>query len=112
MDRQPCVYILASCPNGTLYTGVTSDLIKRVWEHKNNVVPGFTKKYGVHMLVWYELHETMESAILREKRIKKWNRDWKRQLIQQSNATWEDLYYKITGCPLPDKDIRGQVLRA
>ncbi|OGR88917.1 MAG: GIY-YIG nuclease [Elusimicrobia bacterium RIFCSPLOWO2_01_FULL_60_11] len=100
MDKQPCVYILASRRNGTLYTGVTSDIIKRVWEHKNNVVPGFTKEYGVHTLVWYEQHETMETAILREKRIKKWNRAWKLELIEKQNPTWQDLYQEITGCPL------------
>ena len=70
--RQPCVYILASKKQGTLYTGVTSDLLKRVWEHRNDAVDGFTKRYGVHSLVYYELHGDMESAILREKQIKKW----------------------------------------
>jgi len=72
MEKQPCVYLLASRRNGTLYTGVTSSLLKRTWEHKNNIVEGFSKKYGVHTLVWYEIHETMESAILREKAIKNW----------------------------------------
>ncbi|MDP1672411.1 MAG: GIY-YIG nuclease family protein [Burkholderiales bacterium] len=72
--KQPCVYLLASCKNGTLYVGVTSDIIKRIWEHKSNVVEGFTKKYGVHTLVWYEIHENMESAISREKTIKGWKR--------------------------------------
>ena len=95
MERNPCVYILASKANGTLYIGVTSDLIKRVWEHKNNVVDGFTKKYHVHMLVWYEQHVEMESAIVREKRLKKWNRDWKIQLINQMNPQWRDLYPDI-----------------
>jgi len=85
MMKFPCVYILASRRNGTLYIGVTSDLIKRVWQHKNDVVEGFTKQYGVHMLVWYEPHETMESAIQREKNIKKWNRRWKLALIKKSN---------------------------
>ena len=92
MVKLPCVYILASRRNGTLYIGVTSDLLKRVWEHKNDLVEGFTKKYGVHMLVWYESHETMESAIQREKRIKKWNREWKLALIEQSNPQWHDLF--------------------
>ncbi len=91
---------MASQRNGTLYVGVTSNLIKRIWEHTNDVVPGFTKKYGVHMLVWYELHGTMESAILREKRIKKWNRAWKLELIERTNPSWKDLYNEITGCPL------------
>jgi len=72
--------------------GVTSDLVKRVWEHRNNLVEGFTKRYGVHELVWYELHETMESAIQREKRLKEWKRKWKVQLIQKTNPNWKDLY--------------------
>ena len=92
---QPCVYILASRRNGTLYVGVTSNLVKRIWEHKNNVVQGFTQKYGVHMLVWFELHETMESAIRREKAIKEWKRDWKLKLIEQQNPAWRDLYSEI-----------------
>ena len=86
------MYILASKCNGTLYTGVTSGLLKRVWEHKNNIVKGFTKKYGVHTLVWYEVSETMESAILREKRIKDWNREWKINVIEDMNPEWRDLY--------------------
>ncbi|WP_008310768.1 GIY-YIG nuclease family protein [Leptolyngbya sp. PCC 6406] len=90
--KQPCVYILASRQNGTLYTGVTSDLVKRVWEHKNNVVEGFTKKYSVHRLVYFEVHEDMVSAITREKQIKKWNRAWKLRLIEEKNPTWKDLY--------------------
>ncbi len=92
MDRQPCVYILASKRNGTLYTGVTSDLIKRVWQHKNNEVAGFTRKYAVHQLVWYELHENMASAISREKAIKEWRRAWKLRLIEEGNPEWCDLY--------------------
>lgn len=92
MERQPCVYLLASKRNGTLYTGVTSALLKRVWEHKNNVVEGFTKKYGVHTLVWYEVHETMESAIQREKTIKNWKRAWKIKVIEEKNPQWHDLY--------------------
>ena len=90
--KQPCVYMLASRRNGTLYTGVTSDLIKRVWEHKNDLIEGFTKRYGVHMLVWYEAHETMLSAIAREKAIKEWKRRWKLELIENSNSEWRDLY--------------------
>lgn len=90
--KQPCVYLLASRRNGTLYVGVTSDLIKRVWEHKNHVVEGFTKKYGVDRLVWYELHQTMESAIGREKAIKEWKRAWKLALIEKTNTEWDDLY--------------------
>jgi putative endonuclease len=95
MSKQPCVYILASDKNGTLYLGVTSDLIKRVWEHKNNVVPGFTNRYGVHDLVWYELHDSMESAIAREKAIKEWKRQWKLELIERMNPEWKDLYPEL-----------------
>ena len=95
MDKQPSVYILASKRNGTLYVGVTSNLVKRVWEHKSDIVEGFTKRYSVHRLVWYELHENMESAILREKRIKGWKRKWKLQLIERDNSNWQDLYYQI-----------------
>ena len=90
--NQPCVYILASKPNGTLYIGVTSDLLKRVWQHKNDLVEGFTRRYGVHALVWYESHETMESAIIREKALKEWKRSWKLELIERNNADWRDLY--------------------
>ena len=95
MNKQPAVYLLASKRNGTLYTGVTSDLIKRIWEHRNNAVDGFTKKYSVHDLVWYEVHETMESAIQREKAIKEWKRLWKIELIENMNPAWEDLYNQI-----------------
>lgn len=93
--RQPCVYILASKKQGTLYTGVTSDLLKRVWEHRNDAVDGFTKRYGVHSLVYYELHGDMESAILREKQIKKWRRAWKIQMIEKDNPEWLDLWNSI-----------------
>jgi putative endonuclease len=86
---------LASKRNGTLYVGVTSDLVKRVWEHKNNMVEGFTKRYGVHRLVWYELHECMESAIQREKHLKEWKRKWKLELIEGANRNWNDLYCLI-----------------
>lgn len=92
MDKQPCVYMLASKPNRTLYIGVTSNPVKRVWEHKNNVVPGFTNKYGVHTLVWYEVHETMINAIQREKAIKNWKRAWKIKTIEELNPLWLDLY--------------------
>ncbi|KRE89643.1 GIY-YIG nuclease [Frateuria sp. Soil773] len=90
--RQPCVYMLASGRNGTLYVGVTSHLIQRIWQHRNEVVGGFTSRYRVHDLVWYELHETMESAILREKRLKEWKRAWKLRLIEGANPEWRDLY--------------------
>jgi putative endonuclease len=92
MSKQPCVYILASDQNGTLYVGVTSDLIKRVWEHKNDLVHGFTRRYSVHDLVWYEMHDSMESAIAREKAIKEWKRHWKLELIERENPEWKDLY--------------------
>ena len=95
MSKQPAVYILASKRNGTLYIGVTSNLVKRIWEHKNNFVKGFTEKYGVHQLVWYELHATMESAIGREKRLKDWKRSWKLKLIEDKNPEWRDLYETI-----------------
>ncbi len=94
-SMRPCVYIMASKRNGTLYIGVTNDVVRRVWEHKNNAVDGFTKKYGVHMLVYYELHETMPDAILREKQMKRWNRAWKIELIQGSNPEWRDVYQDI-----------------
>ena len=93
--KQPAVYMLASKKNGTLYVGVTSNLIKRVWEHKNNVIDGFSKRYGIHNLVWYEMHEIMESAIGREKEIKNWKRDWKIRRIEESNPEWNDLYQSI-----------------
>ena len=93
--KQPCVYVLASARYGTLYIGVTSDLVKRTWEHKNDVVEGFTKKYGVHDLVWFEQHETMESAILREKALEAWKRGWKLNLIESMNPEWRDLYADI-----------------
>jgi putative endonuclease len=86
---------LASHYGGTLYVGVTSGLVKRIWEHKNNVVEGFTERYRVHTLVWYEVHETMESAIQREKAIKAWKREWKIELIEAANPDWQDLYEKL-----------------
>ena len=95
MTKQPAVYILASKRNGTLYIGVTSDLVKRVWQHKNDVVEGFTKKYGVHTLVYYELHASMNEAITREKQLKKWNRAWKIALIEKQNPEWDDLWPSI-----------------
>jgi len=95
MERNPSVYILASKRNGTLYTGVTSDLPKRIGQHKQDQVPGFTKKHGVHMLVWCEMHETMEAAITREKQIKEWKRIWKLELIEEGNPDWRDLYDEV-----------------
>ena len=93
--KNPCVYILASRRNGTLYVGVTSDLVGRVWQHKHDCVPGFSERHGVHHLVWFEMHATMESAIGREKTIKKWNRAWKLRLIEAGNPEWRDLYAEI-----------------
>ena len=95
MARQPAVYILASKRNGTLYIGVTRNLQQRVWEHKNDLVEGFTKKYGVHRLVYYELHEDMMAAIRREKQMKNWNRAWKLELVEIQNPEWEDLWEGI-----------------
>lgn len=95
MAKFPCVYILASRRNGTLYVGVTSDLVKRVWEHKNDFVEGFTKRYGVHSLVWYEAHSEMFAAIGREKAIKEWRRRWKLELIERFNPGWRDLYKEL-----------------
>jgi len=89
------VYILSSGRNGTLYIGVTSNLVKRIWEHKNQLIDGFTKKYEIHHLVYYEIHENPESAIIREKQIKKWNRLWKIRLIEEKNPEWKDLYQDI-----------------
>jgi putative endonuclease len=89
------VYIVASRRNGTLYTGMTDNLLQRVSQHKNDVFPGFTKQYGVKMLVRYEQHDTREAALRRERQIKKWNRSWKLQLIERINPTWRDLYDEI-----------------
>lgn len=83
---------MASHRNGTLYVGVTSNLPQRVWQHKNDVVDGFTKRHTVHALVWYEAHDTMEAAIIREKQIKEWRRAWKLELIEKGNPIWRDLY--------------------
>ena len=95
MEKMPCVYMLASRRNGTLYVGVTSDLVKRIWEHKDDAVEGFTRRYKVHMLVWYEVHESMMSAIAREKAMKEWHRAWKVRLIEKDNPDWRDLYQEL-----------------
>ena len=95
MAKQPAVYILASRRNGTLYIGVTSDLVKRVWQHRNDLVEGFTKKYRVHHLVYYELHNDMGAAVRRERQLKKWNRAWKIELIEKENPHWRDLWPEI-----------------
>jgi putative endonuclease len=86
------VYIITNKRNGTLYTGVTSDLKKRVWEHKEGVIDGFSKKYGLKSLVWFEVHDDIEEAIRREKQIKKWERKWKLRMIEEKNSGWRDLY--------------------
>ena len=93
--KQPAVYILASGRNGTLYIGVTSDLVKRVWEHRQELVEGFTKKYDVHSLVYFEQYDEMVLAIQREKQLKKWNRSWKLKMIEQKNPGWRDLWSDI-----------------
>ena len=95
MSKQPAVYILSNKRNGTLYVGVTSNLVQRVWQHKNNLVPGFTQKYNSHKLVYLEVCESMETAIQLEKQLKKWNRKWKLELIEKNNPEWNDLYSEI-----------------
>jgi putative endonuclease len=99
-DRQYCVYILTTRKNTVLYTGVTSDLLKRIYEHKEDVIEGFTKRYSVHKLVHYEVYNDVQEAIKREKNIKKWNRDWKIELIEKNNPEWRDLYDDICGVPV------------
>ena len=94
-QRTPCVYILASRFNGVIYTGVTSNIIQRVWLHKQKLADGFTNQYGVDRLVWFEIHENMYAAIVREKQIKKWKRAWKVEMIEKSNPKWRDLYDEI-----------------
>ncbi len=93
--KLPCVYLMASEKNGTLYLGVTSNVAQRAWQHKEGLVDGFTKRYGVHTLVWYEVHPTMDSAITREKAIKEWRRRWKLALIQPGSPGWLDLYDEL-----------------
>lgn len=95
MTKSFYVYILASKRNGTLYIGVTSNLVKRIWEHKNSFVKGFATKYGVHILVYFETIENSETAIYREKQLKKWKREWKIELIEKNNPTWKDLYQDL-----------------
>ena len=90
------VYILASKPRGTLYVGMTNDLVKRVYQHRNDLIEGFTERYGVHLLVYYEQCTDVAAAIWREKRLKKWNRQWKIRLIEESNPDWKDLYDDLT----------------
>ena len=95
MNKQYYVYILAKARNSTFYIGMTSNLQKRIWKHKNDVADGFTKKYGIKMLVYYEVFDDPENAIKREKRLKKWNRTWKMQVIEDMNPEWRDLYDDI-----------------
>ena len=95
MARHPSVYILASSRNGTLYIGVTSDLVRRVWQHRQGIYQGFSSRYGVHRLVYFEMHATMDLAIQREKRLKKWKRAWKLRLIEERNPAWVDLWESI-----------------
>lgn len=109
--KQPCVYILASRPNGTLYIGVTSDLYGRMAEHKQGLTEGFTNKHGVTRLVYYEMHETMDEAIRREKQLKKWNRLWKLRIIEEVNPEWLDLFEEMNGTlrdpPADSAQLRG-----
>ncbi|HET7569233.1 MAG TPA: GIY-YIG nuclease family protein [Gammaproteobacteria bacterium] len=106
MTKQFAVYMLASARNGTLYIGVTSDLVKRIWQHKEKVLEGFTADHDVSRLVYFEMHRDAEAAIQREKQIKKWKRDWKLRLIEENNPQWEDLYEDITGGWCGDDGIR------
>jgi putative endonuclease len=100
-DKDPCVYFMASKRDGVLYTGVTTAMFERASLHKQNLFDGFTKKYNVHMLVYYEFHEHMDAALLREARIKKWQRAWKVRLIHSVNPEWIDLFDGNNGCILP-----------
>ena len=100
MDWQPCVYILASGRHGTLYIGVTSNLFDRIHQHREGLIKGFTSRYGIHWLVHYEMADTMEAAITREKQLKKWNRDWKLRLIEGDNPDWGDLAIGLGFAPL------------
>lgn len=102
-ERDPCAYILASRPYGTIYIGVTSDLIARLWQHRNGEIEGFTSRYGIHSLVRYELFGDMERAIAREKQLKRWHRQWKINLIESENPDWHDL---AVGLGLPPIDLR------
>ncbi|MFC1776409.1 GIY-YIG nuclease family protein [Pseudomonadota bacterium] len=97
MEKQPCVYIMTNRFHGTVYVGVTSNLLQRVWQHRNHTTQGFTKKYNLTRLAYYELHGDMYEAICREKAIKKWSRAWKIELIEGKNPTWKDLWFEILG---------------
>ncbi|WP_038175064.1 GIY-YIG nuclease family protein [Vibrio pacinii] len=95
MDKQPCVYILSSANRNVLYIGVTSQLQQRIWQHRTSISDSFTSKYNVNCLVFYEIHQTMEAAIYREKQLKSWRRNWKDELIKSINPYWRDLYDTI-----------------
>ncbi|WP_420853649.1 GIY-YIG nuclease family protein [Sphingomonas beigongshangi] len=107
IDFCPCVYLVASRRHGTLYIGVTSNLIQRIHQHREDLIPGFTRRYGVKRLVWYEVHDTMEAAIAREKRLKEWRRAWKIDLIEAHNEHWDDLAIGLGLPPLPDSPRPG-----
>ncbi len=94
--KQPCVYILSNSTRGTLYVGVTSDLVGRIWQHKQDLVDSFSKQHKLHLLVYFEVAETMMVAITREKQLKKWNRAWKIELVESANCEWRDLYLELT----------------
>ena len=103
-EKQPCAYILASKPFGTLYIGVTSDLVARLWQHREGAIEGFTKRYAVHRLVHFEMFDTMEAAIRREKQLKNWRRDWKLNLISRENPDWRDLAIGLGFDPLEPRE--------
>ncbi len=107
MDWQPCVYILASGRHSTLYIGVTSNLLGRIHQHREGLIKGFTSRYGIHRLVHYEIADTMEAAITREKQLKKWNRDWKLRLIEEGNLDWDDLAIGLGFLPLSQPHDHG-----
>ncbi|WP_066775117.1 GIY-YIG nuclease family protein [Sphingomonas sp. CCH5-D11] len=112
MVKQPCVYILASGKHGTLYIGVTSDLMVRLYQHREGLIEGFTSRYGVYRLVWFEMADTMKAVITREKQLKKWNRDWKLRLIEEGNPGWVDLSINLGFEPIEktagmDSRLRG-----
>ena len=107
MERQPCVYLLARASHSTFYTGVTSNLLSRIHQHREESLGGFTRRYGIKRLVWFEMHDTMESAILREKRIKRWRRAWKYDLIHKDNPTWRDLAEDFGFAALPLGQAEG-----
>ena len=103
MEREPCVYILARASHSTFYTGVTSSLVQRIYQHRNDYFCGFTKRYGIKRLVWFERHATMDDAILREKQIRRSRRQWKYDLINALNPTWRDLAEDFGFPPLPTR---------